>query len=246
MRIEEYSAMFELEDRLWWYQGMRAITASIIDTELTGRTDLRFLDVGYGTGYSLSWLGDRYKALESFGVDVSMHAAPFWKLRDLHAVSVASADALPFGPGEFDVLTCFDVIYQLNEARAAAAISEIYRVLKPGGLLFIREPAYEWMRGSHDIAVATHHRYTRRELKSLLARGGFDIRRATYANTLLFGAAAAHRLISRLQGSEESDVRPVAGWLNTAFLTALRLEARVLRSLTMPFGLSTIVLAKKQ
>ena len=30
MRDEEYRAMFELEERLWWYEGMRAVTASLL------------------------------------------------------------------------------------------------------------------------------------------------------------------------------------------------------------------------
>ena len=245
MRVEEYSAMFELEDRLWWFEGMRAITASILDGELSGGAGLRFLDVGCGTGYSLSWLRDRYRPERAYGVDVSPHAAAFWKLRNVDTVSVASADALPFGPAEFDLLSCFDVIYQLDAARAAKAVTEINRVLKPGGLFFVREPAYEWMRGSHDVAVATRHRYTLSELTALLRSHGFEIKRASYANTFLFGAAAAHRVLSRLRHSEESDVRPVAGWMNTVFARVLRFEARALRWFALPFGLSAIVLAKK-
>ncbi len=245
MRIEEYSAMFELEDRLWWFQGMRGITASILDAELMGRSNFRFLDVGCGTGYSLAWLRGRYRPTQAYGVDVSAHAAAFWKMRGVDTVAVASADALPFGRSEFDFVSCFDVIYQLDDDRAAKAVSEIHRVLKPGGVFFIREPAYEWMRGSHDIAVATRHRYTRQELKGLLSRNGFDIKRATYANTFLFGLAALHRILSRLKRSEESDVRPVAGWMNNVFTRVLGMEALALRWFALPFGLSTIVLATK-
>lgn len=246
MRDDEYRAMFDLEERLWWYAGMRAITASVLDRELAERGNLRLLDVGCGTGFSLCWLRERYGSEQAFGVDLSPHAAELWRLRDLDTVAIASADSLPFSANEFDLVTCFDVIYQLDADSAAAAVAEAHRVLRPGGWLFIREPAYDWMRGAHDIAVGTRHRYTRSELKRLLVSNGFAISRATYLNTLLFGAAVPHRLLSRIKGEESSDVKPVPQLLNTIFERALKLEARLVRHFTFPFGLSVIALAKKK
>jgi SAM-dependent methyltransferase len=245
MRDEEYRAMFELEERLWWYEGMRAITASLLGPGLEDKKDQRLLDLGCGTGYSLVWLRERFKFAEVFGVDLSPHAAEFWQARGLSTVALASADRLPFGESEFDLVTCFDVIYQLDDERASAAVSEMHRVLRPGGLLFIREPAYQWMRGAHDVAVGTHRRYTLTDLRRLLLAHGFKPRRSTYANTLLFWVAAPHRLLSKLRGSTESDVKPVPRWLNTLLGAALKLEARMLRRMAFPFGLSAIMLAEK-
>jgi SAM-dependent methyltransferase len=245
MRDDEYRAMYDLEERLWWYAGMREVTASILDGELRGKSDLRLLDVGCGTGFSLVWLRERYRARQAFGVDVSPRAAALWRLRDLDTVAVASADGLPFGANEFDLVTCFDVIYQLDPVRACAAVAEMLRVLKPGGRLFIREPAYDWLRGAHDVAVGTRHRYTLKEMKRLLASQGFAPRRVTYVNTLLFGAAVSHRMFTRIRGEESSDVKPVPRLLNTIFGGALKLEARLVRRLTFPFGLSVVALAEK-
>lgn len=245
MREDEYRAMYDLEDRLWWYVGMRAITAALLDSELGGRGPMRILDVGCGTGYSLNWLRGRYPVERAYGVDLSPHAAALWQLRDLDTVALASADQLPFGANAFDLLTCFDVIYQLDEEGARRAASEMHRVLKPGGVLFIREPAYEWMRGGHDVAVATRHRYTRGELKRLLESVGFETRRATYANSLLFGAAVPHRFLSRLKGSGESDVKPASPLINRLFGGALRVESKMVRRMAFPFGLSVIVVARK-
>jgi SAM-dependent methyltransferase len=246
MRDDEYRAMFDLEERLWWYAGMRAVTASILDRELDRKRGLRLLDVGCGTGFSLIWLRERFETEESFGVDVSPHAAALWRLRKLDTVTVASADGLPFAEAEFDLVTCFDVIYQLDAGQARTAIQEMRRVLRPGGWLFIREPAYDWMRGAHDLAVGTRHRFTRNELRQILTSAGFEPRRATYVNTLLFWAAVPHRFLSRLRGEDQSDVRPVPQLLNTLFAFALKLEARLLGRLTFPFGLSVVAVAKKK
>jgi ubiquinone/menaquinone biosynthesis C-methylase UbiE len=246
MRDEEYRAMFDLEKRLWWYQGMRAIAASLLGQSLRKGEGTRLLDIGCGTGYSLVWLQERFKLTEIYGVDLSSHAAAFWRTRKLDTLALASADKLPFGENEFDLVTCFDVIYQLDDERASAAVSEMHRVLKPGGLLFIREPAYQWMRGGHDVAVGTRRRYTLTDLRRLLLARGFEPQRATYANTLLFLAAVPHRLLSRLTGSTESDVKPVPGWLNVVLGLMLKLEARIVSRLSFPFGLSAITLAEKK
>src|SRR5262249_39642843 len=151
---------------------------------------------------------------------------------------VASVAGLPFSDRKFDLVTCFDVIYQLDTEVAGRAVSEIHRTLKPGGILFIREPAYDWMRGGHDVAVATRHRYTRPELKRLLEAAGFETRRATYANSLLFWAAVPHRWLSKIKGSGESDVQPASPLLNALFGSALNLESKIVRALAFPFGLS--------
>jgi SAM-dependent methyltransferase len=246
MRDDEYRAMFDLEERLWWYVGMRAVTASILDRELDKEKTLRILDVGCGTGFSLVWLRERFNSRAAFGVDVSPHAAALWRLRGLDTVAVAGAEELPFAQEEFDLVTCFDVIYQLSPGQARKAVGEMRRVLKPGGRLFIREPAYDWMRGAHDLAVGTRHRFTRKELRQLLISEGLAPNRATYVNTLLFWAAALHRLLSRVRGEERSDVKPVPRLMNAMFASALKLEARLLGRLTFPFGLSVVALAEKK
>jgi SAM-dependent methyltransferase len=246
MHTDEYRAMFDLEDRLWWYVGMRAVTASVLDRVLDRRGAPRLLDVGCGTGFSLTWLRERLGSQEAFGVDVSPHAAALWRMRALDTVAVASAINLPFAAAEFDLVTCFDVIYQLDQEQSRAAVREMARVLRPGGLLFLREPAYEWMRGAHDVAVGTRHRYTRKELRRLLAAEGFAPRLMTYANTLLFWAAVPHRLLSRLRGEDQSDVRPAPRLVNSLFTSALKLEAKLVSRVTFPFGLSVVALAEKK
>src|SRR3989442_10111492 len=113
MRDEEYRAMFELEERLWWYQGMRAITTSLLSRSLSSGGTKRLLDVGCGTGYSLSWLRERFRLEEIYGVDLSPRAAEFWRARGLNTVSLGSADKLPFCGKKFYVVNCFDLIYLL-------------------------------------------------------------------------------------------------------------------------------------
>jgi len=244
MRDDEYRRIFENEERFWWYEGMRTVTASFLDARLKSNP-ARLLDVGCGTGYSMVWLRKHLVDSQTFGIDSSPQAAEFWRVRGIDTAGLASVDRLPFGDVEFDLVTCFDVIYQLDDKPAWEAVCEMNRVLKRGGFLFIREPAYEWMRGAHDLVIGTRHRYTHTELRRMLRNSGFKLVRSTYANTLLFWMAGFHRMLSRLRGGSESDVQPVPDWVNRSLLKALQLEAVLLRRITFPFGLSVIALAQK-
>src|SRR5262245_45273860 len=136
MRDDEYRRIFESEERFWWYEGMRAVTASFLDGRLKTNPGARLLDVGCGTGYSIVWLRNHLLESLAFGIDSSPQAAEFWHRRQIDTAGLASADRLPFGDREFDLVTCFDVIYQLDEKPARKAVCEMNRVLKPGGILF--------------------------------------------------------------------------------------------------------------
>jgi hypothetical protein len=132
------------------------------------------------------------------------------------------------------------------------AIREMYRLLRPGGIAFVRVAAYEWMRSGHDEALGTQRRYNLPALISRMEGAGFNTLRATYANTLLFPAAALMRLLlKRVRLADSgSDVKPFPSkleWLNRVLTSALLSEARFLRNprATLPAGLSAICISEK-
>src|SRR5258708_12476270 len=135
MREDEYRAMFDLEERMWWYDGMRGITATLLAPALAEKKDQRFVDLGCGTGYSLVWLRDRFKFAEAHGVDLSPHAAAFWRARGLDTVALATADKLPFGNTWFVLVTCLDVIYHLPDNRPSPAASTTHPIPHSGALI---------------------------------------------------------------------------------------------------------------
>ena len=57
----------------------------------------------------------------------------------------ASGTALPFADSAFDLLTSFDVLVQLpGEGSDELAMREMFRVLRPGGVAFVRVAAYDF------------------------------------------------------------------------------------------------------
>ena len=254
MQTEDYEFLYELEDTFWWFVGMREITAALLDPFcLPGGRSQRVLDAGCGTGGNLTWL-DRYGGEgQKFGIDLVEEAVGFCRKSNHRLVSRASITALPFTDSVFDLVTSFDVIGQLGLADSAEnAMREMFRVLKPGGIAFIRAAAYEWMRSGHDQALSTNRRYDLTTLVDMTTNAGFKPLRTTYANTFLFPVAAFRRLVLKRIGLSDkgSDVKPLAPqlrWLNRPLTASLLKEAQWLKrpNTTFPAGLSAICICQK-
>jgi SAM-dependent methyltransferase len=199
------------------------------------------LDAGCGTGNNLRHLARYGRAV---GVDLSEQALVFCKSRGV-AAARAGLLALPFQGGAFDCVTSLDVIYHRWVTDDAAAVAEMARVLRPGGLLLLRVPALRILWGAHDEAVHSRHRYRRDEVRRLLEGAGLTVERATYANTLLLPLVAARRGLDRLTGREGSDVGFLPAPLEWAFRSVLEAEARFVRRVSLPLGSSVFALARK-
>jgi SAM-dependent methyltransferase len=238
----EYERMYEAEERHWWYAGQRAIALALLDRALDGeRPGRRILDAGCGTGNNLLHLSRRGRAV---GVDVSEDALRFCRTRGV-AAAKAGVQALPFPASSFDCVTSFDVIYHRGVDDDRAAVAEMARVLRPGGLLLLRVPALKMLWGAHDEAVHSRHRYTRGEVEALLRGAGLEPLRATYSNSLLFPVLALRRSIDRLTGRHGSDVAFLPAPLEWAFRHLMLLEARMLRAVSFPIGASVVALARR-
>ena len=250
MQTQDYAYLYELEESFWWFAGMREITRTLLDSTISAGGAGRVLDAGCGTGGMLSRL-TRYAADNNIvGIDFSETALRFCVQRQQSLLARASVSELPFADSTFDLITSFDVLQHVPAQKDERAIAEFYRVLRPGGIAFIRVAAYEWMRSGHDDAIAVQRRYDLDGLTANLRRAGFTIRRATYANTLLFPVAVIKRLIFTPAGraDAESEVKPwpkSLAWMNGLLSMPLRLEAQALRRIDLPFGLSAICIGEK-
>jgi SAM-dependent methyltransferase len=253
MQTEDYESLYALEECFWWFAGMRAITGSLFDPICPSDRARQILDAGCGTGGNLEWLKRYAGDGQVYGIDVSDDALRFCRARGHGNLALASVTSLPFADAHFDLITSFDVLVQLPGARAdEQAVREMYRVLRPGGIAFVRAAAYEWLRSGHDEALRTQRRYRLGTLSTLLERVGFRVLRATYANGLLLPFAAFRRLILKRVGLADSgsDVKPLApglGWLNATLRGVLQAEARWLQMqrFDLPVGLSAICIVKK-
>ena len=252
MQDQDFAYLYEAESDLWWFVGMRDITRVMLDPVCPPGVDRQILDAGSGTGGMMSWMKPYAGKGEITGIDFSSTALSFCQKQGHRRLVQASVTGLPFADASFDLVTSFDVLVQLpGHGSDELGIREMMRVLKPGGTLFVRVAAYEWLKSGHDASLGTQHRYSRAEIVGKLEQAGLEVLRSTHANSFLLPLAMFMRLVLKPIGlSRGSDVKPLpAGlrWSNAPMTAALRTEASWLKGskTKLAFGLSVICVARK-
>lgn len=251
MELEEYKIMYEAEDAHWWYRGMRGVMFKLLglDKREQGQSQPHILDAGCGTGGNLHALqAAGYRHIEGF--DLSPIALHFCKARGLQSVRLGSITGIPFEADSFDIVISCDVVTDAGNDNEMRALYELYRVLKPGGRLFLNLPAFSFLRSEHDRATDVARRVTKGEIERKLRQAGFRIKRATYWNMLLFPVVVAVRLRRReapenQQTPARSDIVLPPTPVNALLTLCLRLERLLLRFVDLPFGSSVAVVAVK-
>ena len=228
----------------FWFHGFRKFVTPLLQRACSGRTDPLILDCGCGTGHNLTLLRQFGRAV---GIDLTFSGLRYAASRGDRSVAQASATTLPFPDRTFDVVTSFDVVYALPDAAEAAAMSEMFRVLKPGGSLVLNVAALEMLRGNHSVLGGEVRRYSKARLRWALERAGFTIGRLTYTNASILPLVAATRLLQRVRGHEESaaEITIPPAPINQALKAVLSVEASALRVADMPAGSSVLCLANR-
>jgi SAM-dependent methyltransferase len=172
--------------------------------------------------------------------------------------SLCKADAagLPFSDGSFGVITALDVVEHLDDD--VAALKELRRVMRPGGVAIISVPAFPWLWTYWDDILGHRRRYTTRTLREAVEAAGLKVMKVSYSNALILAPVVLVRILKTLlhktaearQGDEtmkepETDFMPVPGWLNRILIGYYRLEARLLQKASLPFGLSVVCVARR-
>jgi len=244
MQQHTYAIMHNVEDSHWWYVGRRAILESflkqIIQNPKSKIHNPKILDVGCGTGGNLEMLA-KFGAAE--GVDVSDDALEFCRRKGLKAHK-GLAESLPFADESFDVVTALDVVEHLDDD--VAGLSEMYRVLRRGGKTLIFVPAFMWLWGVQDDVSNHRIRYTKKQIVERLEKSGFEIERATYANWTFFAPILGGRTLMRITGIKpESENNVNVSALNGVFGKLFGAERFWLKNFNFPFGVSIVIVAKK-
>jgi SAM-dependent methyltransferase len=136
----------------------------------------RVLDAGAGRGTlaaRLAAAGYQVTALDESAAFLA-YARQRWTAQRLRLVR-GDVGRLPFAAAAFDAAVCGEVLEHL--ADDVAAVTELARVLRPGGVLVATVPAgaraYDWL----DRWAGHARRYEPAQLAARLAAGGFAVER---------------------------------------------------------------------
>jgi ubiquinone/menaquinone biosynthesis C-methylase UbiE len=251
MNLDEYERMFRFEDTYWWFVARRHLIATLLGDFSGSNRNLSLLDIGCGTGAMLD-------ELEPFGTvigaDFCEEALGFCKRRGANlgnSYRLCRADArhLPFPPDTFDAVTAMDIIEHIREDDQA--ITEIARVLKPGGRLFATVPAFMSLWSGHDEALHHFRRYTVPHFRKLATDNGLIIDRISYTVTALFPLIWFFRAISRkIEAAQRApnphaNLMPFSKPVNSALLAISKVETQMIRHSNLPFGVTVVAVAHK-
>jgi ubiquinone/menaquinone biosynthesis C-methylase UbiE len=246
VEVEEYARIAAAEDDHWWYRGTRALAQSMLAPWLPHAQ--RLLDAGCGPGGNGAWLA-AYGTL--VGVDPADEALRFVRAHRPSTIPVrGDLTRLPLRDASIEVAVALTVLYTIRDDDAA--LRELARVLAPGGVVLVLEPAFPALRRRHDATVHGRRRYRRAELVRQFGTAGLRVERATYAWSFLAAPAALLAVAERLSAQRgdpasssgpESDVERTG--LDGVFGKLGELERAWLARHDLPVGTSLVVLATR-
>lgn len=247
MQLSEYDNIHNSEMTHWWYRGLRSFVLNKMSEYYRYKEGGNFLDAGCGTGGMINDLHKNYPQAQISAFDYNERAVEYANSHKVAAVQQASINEIPFPDNHFDIITCLDVLY-IKGVDAEKAISELYRVLKPEGLLFLNVCAFEHLRGAHDIVVQTNVRFTKASLGKICSVTEFQVLFSSYWNFLLSIPLTFWRIYSNkfipVQDAK-SDVRTTNPVINTILFNLIILEEKISRFISLPYGSSLFTILKK-
>lgn len=250
---EYYAYWRDFEASHWWTAGMRDVASLLLDMANLP-ADGVMLDVGCGSGQGMHWFAQARPRWRLVGIDPGMEGLHAAVNAGFRGVAAASATALPIRSERIDLVVTLDVMQHLPLAGGdRTALAEMYRVLKPGGYLFVRTNVQAFPRVPDD-AEAVWHKYDADELRTKLDDAGFSIIRLSRINALLGLAEIPGELRRARQGQRHTSYSVVssarrehAKWSSALKRRWLRLEGHAIRlGLRLPTGRSLVALCRRE
>lgn len=239
-RPDRLHRLHEMEPTHFWFAGRRAIVDRVLQATLpAGPKDV--FDIGCGTG----WLVERLAAQghRMTAIDTRPEAIAAVRQRCGEARTIlAGAERIPLPDGSADAVVLLDVLEHVDDA---AALGEVHRLLRPGGLALIGVPALPWLWSFRDLDAGHRRRYTRAGLRRSLADGGLVLDGLRYFGFLSFPLLVLSRLVGRRSpGMRDMEDRPprAANWLLERVSVA---DAMIGTRVHWPIGSSLVAVCRR-
>lgn len=240
---------YQIEKEHWWWEGRRELLKILIRKMLKSPPK-KILDIGCGTGETLSFLKRLYPKSELFGVDNSASAVRFSRLKG-HRVIKTDATNLCLKSNHFDLILFLDVLEHIKNQKKA--LLEAKRFLRRGGIIIITSPALPFIWSNHDKKQGHFRRYNKQSIQRIAKAVGLDIGFFSYFNFIFSIPIIIIRVISNfkpLQALVDYDNKinyDIAHnkLLNKFLKFIFKTEIKFLRFTNYPIGISIVTVLLK-
>jgi len=209
------------------------------------------LDVGCSSGFLIDHILTHLPEAQLIAVDYIK--GPLEALaRRLTNLPIIQFDIrnCPLPEACIDAVTCLNVLEHIDEDEKA--LSEIFRILKPGGIAHIEVPAGKKLYDTYDEHLMHHRRYAQSDLLKMAHKVGFKVSYTTHLGFLVYPAFWLVKKRSRLlRGlTHEQKVSRVSGQMDKTHKSKLlqfifKIENNLSTYVKFPFGIRVIAVLKK-
>jgi SAM-dependent methyltransferase len=209
------------------------------------------LEVGCSSGFFITSLRDQWPSALVMGSDFLRDPLERLAARE-PAIPLLQFDLVqcPLPDGSVDAIVMLNVLEHILDDRAA--VGQVARVLKPGGIAVVEVPAGPHLYDAYDEFLQHERRYTARTLASLLEGGGLTVLEQSHLGFSVYPAFAMVKRKNRRRAASsseakrrvvESNIRQTRTSVILRFL--LEGESWLGRYVSFPIGIRTVAVARK-
>lgn len=209
------------------------------------------LDVGCSSGFVLEDLQQALPRARLIGADYLREPLEGLARRMPHVPILQFAlRRCPLPDACVDGITCLNVLEHIDDHQAA--LREIGRILKPGGIAHLEVPAGPELFDIYDEQLMHHRRYRLAGLVALARQTGLAVEQATHLGCFIYPAFwwVKRRNRRKLNLPAEEKKRLVTAHIratraNPLLAVLLRLETALGRLVSYPWGIRCVVVLRK-
>ena len=210
------------------------------------------LEIGCSSGYLLQDLLKRAKHATIVGSDYIKELL-YTVANRLRGIPIVQFDITqcPFEDSQFDGIVMLNVLEHIKDD--TAALKQVYRILKPGGIAVIEVPAGPHLYDFYDKHLMHYRRYRLQDLTSLSHSIGFKIKRTSHLGFFIYPlfAMVKKRNIEKGKKMSTSEIELCVsqqikrGNTKPIMHAIMKLELIFGRFFDYPWGIRCIVILEK-
>ncbi|MDO8729222.1 MAG: methyltransferase domain-containing protein, partial [bacterium] len=216
-------------------------------------TDLHstILEVGCSSGFLIRALAAEWPGAMVMGSDFLKE--PLERLAAMEPrIPLLQFDLVqcPLPDASIDAVVMLNVLEHIADDRAA--MRQVARILKPGGIAIIEVPAGPHLYDAYDEYLQHQRRYTSRTLASLLESGGLDVVERSHLGFTVYPAFAMVKRRNQKRAALDPDAKRqiieanITSTRGSALLRGLlQGEVWLGRYLSFPYGIRSVAVARK-